>query len=142
MRQILRLTALLFVMTIGSTRAGAQVAGACGPADNHFPTAVLNGLRRFLPGTQPTDSLVRLTTHLPAVPADSIRLVADSAVCAAAARAVAARVGPTAEIWPVWVIAVGGSRFVAFDTRLRSNGAIFVSIFDAAFNWIADYRAT
>jgi hypothetical protein len=72
------------------------------------------------------------------VSSDSIQLVTDSVTCDTGARAVAARVGPSAELWPVWVIAIGTTRFVAFDGRLVINGRVYASVFDASFAWIAD----
>jgi hypothetical protein len=73
--------------------------------------------------------------------AASVSFVMSETVCDDAARAWAALVGPDAAVAPVWVIAVGPTRYFVFDVRRRSGRRTIAALFDETFAWIVDLVA-
>lgn len=67
-----------------------------------------------------------------------VAFVSDSLTCTAAAIAWAPLVSPTAPVEPVWVLAIGPTRYLVFDARRVTTGALVGAIFDAAFVWVTD----
>ena len=91
--------------------AGAPLAAdsSCRGRDRHaefIPNVALH----VVTSTDPNVVRSREETHIPVVPPDTIELVTDERVCAAAARAYAGyhpRAPPSAFSWPVYLVRVG-----------------------------------
>ena len=77
-------------------------------------------IREIVTGTGSLDVSRRSTFSLPAMPADSVTLVQDPAVCARASAVYTrgVRGAAAAPVFPIMVIRVGSNRFVVADTRL------------------------
>jgi hypothetical protein len=119
----------------GSARAQALVA--CDSPTINTVTVLLSNLKTFASGTAERDSVFRVGTDLVQVPQDSVTLVSHPQVCDSAARALALRTGRAIE--PVWVVAVGSSRYVIFSRSHRDKGRIMFSTFDATYHWLTDF---
>lgn len=132
-----KLIASLIVTVVASSSALAQTTVPCDAPDSAAARITLGNLRSLVSGATASDSLFRFGLF-PRVSADSVSLVSDSQVCDSAARARAARLGASAPVEPVWVIAVGSTRYVVFSGRTRTKGRIIFSVFDSVFTWITD----
>jgi hypothetical protein len=127
--------------TIGLTCLGgsayAQAPVACDTPMINTVTVTLGNLKALVSESTESDSVFRVGTELLQVPRDSVTLVTDPRICDSAARALAHRTGRAIE--PVWVIAVGSSRYVIFSRSHRDRGRRIFSTFDATYRWLADF---
>jgi len=111
----------------------------CRAALNHT-TQILAWVRSI---ATPSDSVhVRLRSQLkiPYVSdPDSVKLVtSDSAVCNGAAAAYRSNVSTDPGLpEPVWVIAIGASRYLVWNSLHRSGGNDVMFIFDTDWTWIS-----
>lgn len=138
----MRLYTLLLLAIAGAlshgTVAHAQSLIACGPSDSPIQSAELTGIRRLLADSSKDGRVFRGLAHLPSVAANDVTIVTDTTICDAVAHAVATHVGAGAPAVPVWVIAVGSTRLIAFG-RIVSGGRAIASTFDTSYSWLADF---
>jgi hypothetical protein len=136
-RHTLALSAAIALVAIAPP-AGGQALTPCAPTTADAAQAALAGLQALASGLTRADSSFRALVGIPQMSATSVSFVASETVCGEAARAWAALVGPDAAVRPVWVIAVGPTRYYVFDVRRRTVGGTVVTIFDETFARIVD----
>jgi hypothetical protein len=117
--------------------AAAQAITPCAsPTIND--QAPLTGVKELASGTISGDSLWRAMVGIPKMDSTLVAFVSDSLTCTAAANAWAPLVGPAAPVEPVWVLAIGPTRYLVFDVRRPTKGYLVGAIFDAGFVWVTD----
>ena len=118
--------------------AGAQ-AVPCAPSSDGYAQSVFSGVKEFASGLSADDLGWRANVQLPLTTDSLVSFVTSDSVCTAAANAVAQTYGPGVSPQPVWVIAVGPSRYVVFDKKRGSAKRLLAGVFDSTFTWLADF---
>jgi hypothetical protein len=98
---------------------------------------MLTGVALFVSDTSGENATWRTNARLPSTPASAVTFVTSDSLCTVAANLTAA-MEPSIPVHPVWVMAIGPTRYVVFDKERTSAGRLLVAIYDAAFNWLAD----
>ena len=109
----------------GPPAAGAQAAPACRTGSDRAAAFLLGVGRHLVTSTDPHVVAVRDRDGIAAMPADSVRVVTEERICAAAARAYAADVGGRAPdgrplSGRVYVVQVG-RRYLVVDPAWRAG---------------------
>jgi hypothetical protein len=118
--------------------AFAQSTVSCG-APSASRTSGAAGIRRLISGASAEDSAWRANANLSATTASSVVFVSADSLCDVAARAVANLSAPAAPLQPVWVLSAGPNRYIVFGSGRISRDRPLGSVFDSAFNWLADF---
>jgi hypothetical protein len=90
-------------------------------------------------GADPEEARWRGAAKLPLTDSSAVTLVVSDSICTVAANAVAHFSGTSGTVYPVWVIAVGPTRYIVFNLERTSAGRRLAAVFDTNFTWLADF---
>lgn len=130
MKMLLLLVASLLFARAGLVAAQPSVCGGTGP----YAEAQLARIRALVTGTSTDADSLRASQSLLPTSSDSVVLVTDDSLCAAASQALRQTLGRLdAPVARIWVIQIGASRYWVYDPRFRNSDEIVHAVFDTAW---------
>jgi hypothetical protein len=121
-----------------SSRASAQTV-PCAPSSDDYAQFFRSSVAASMVGSDPEDAEWRASAKLPLTDSSAVTLVVSDSICTAAANAIAQFSGASGTPYPVWVIAVGPTRYIVFNLERTSAGRRLAAVFDTNFTWLADF---